>query len=149
MVESNITEVRHRTPAIVKDARGRERIENHKWSLPAVANYVSSHPESLHTAADLCRVANEIASKGNVERRRRELSKIADYMLEELKVPAVLEWGGRKIVAITRYNPQDEYHQRLMAEEINRRTVRADGSAERLEALVHSLPHKPIEESND
>lgn len=138
-MDTNLIEIRRRAPSIVKDEKGRERTENGRWSVRAMAEYVARHPEKLHKASDLCRVANERASESNVERRRRELSKIADTMLD-IGIPAVIEWGGRKIVAVGRYNSQDQYHQSLMAAEIGRRTLCADGRAERLQNLVAALP---------
>lgn len=140
MTDSTIIEVKRRAPALVKDEKGRERTENGRYSSRAMAEYVSRHAERFHGGIDGCRVANERATEANIERRRRDLSNVADIMLNDLGVPAVIEWAGRKISAVARYNPQDEYHQSLMAAEINRRELRADGSAERLQSLVAALP---------
>ena len=137
---SDLIEIKNRAPSIVKDEKGRERTDNGRWSVHAMAKYIASHPEKLHTTADLVRVGNERATSGKLEQRRRELTKIVDHMITVLDVPAVLEWGGRKIIAVGRYNPQDDYHQSLMAAEISRRKLRADGSAERLEMLIKLFP---------
>lgn len=125
-------------PALVRDNKGKDRFEG-TFNIFAAAKYAADNPEKLYTAADFCRLFNERASPCNVDLRRRYLSKIADVMIEN-GVAAVLEWSGRKIIAVGRYNPQNEYHQRLMAEEIARRKVRHDGSWKRLEHIIQFLP---------
>ena len=133
------------TPAIVRTNDGKERIETGRWSLKAMADYVANHPALMLDYKQLARVGRWSAMPAQAETTRRAIRSISN-LLEERKILTVIEFSGRKVHAIQVFNRNNEYHQHLMANEIGRRKVRADGSAEKLEQLIQSLP-SPVTET--
>lgn len=127
------------TPTIVKTDDGKERTSTGRWSLKAIANYVNDHPAAMLDYKQLARIGHGSAMPKQAEAARNNIRAIAN-LLEARGVLTAVEFAGRKIHAIQVYNRNNEYHQILMANEISRRRLRADGSADSLEKLLHSLP---------
>jgi len=129
-------------PTIVKTDAGKERTSTGRWSLPAVAKHVAAHPETMFDHKQLARLGHGSAMPKLAEAARHNIRLIANF-LEAKETLTVIEFKGRKIYAIQVFNRNNEYHQQLMANEIGRRKVRADGSAEKLEKLLQILPPAP------
>jgi hypothetical protein len=126
-------------PTIIKTDDGKSRTSTGRWSLKAIANYVNDHPATMFDYKQLARVGHGCAFPKQAEAARNSIRAIAN-LLESRGILTVVEFTGRKINAIQVYNRDNEYHQLLMAAEIGRRKVRADGSEEKLERLLQSLP---------
>ena len=126
-------------PAVIKTDTGKERTSTGRWSLKAIAKYVSDHPATMFDYKQLARIGHGVAMPKQAETARHSIHSIANF-LEEQSVLTVVEFRGRKINAIQVFNRDNEYHQQLMANEIGRRKIRADGSAEKLEHLLQVLP---------
>jgi hypothetical protein len=129
-------------PSVVKGDDGKERIDTGRYSRQALANHIASHPGEIFTARDLAKITPGGAHKGNVEKVRRDLRIISDLIIDA-GIGAVVEWSGRKITGIARYNPQSEYHLRLASQEISLRQRRKDGSDEKYLRALDALPLPP------
>jgi hypothetical protein len=127
-------------PKIVKDESGKERTSTGRWSLAAISDHVAVHPETMFDYKKLARIGYNSAFPKDAEAARQNIRSIAN-LLEARNILTVVEFAGRKIHAIQVYIPLNEYHQKLMADEIGRRKLRADGSADKLEGLIRSLPN--------
>jgi len=126
-------------PTIIKTDKGKLRTSTGRWSTTAMANHVNEHPATMHDFRALARVAYGDALPHHAETARHNIRNLVNC-LEERRILTVIEFVGRKIHAIQIFNRDNEYHQQLMANEIGRRKIRADGSAEKLEHLLQSLP---------
>jgi hypothetical protein len=142
---------RHRPPpVIIKDDKGKYRTSTGRWSMAAMADHVVKHPATMHDAKMLARVAYGDALPSHAEAARRNIRALANLLEEERNILVVVEFARRKINAIQIYVSANEYHQQLMAAEIGRRKLRSDGSADKLEHLLRSLPPaSPLEEEPD
>jgi hypothetical protein len=132
-------QVRHLKPVIVKDDDGKERTSTGRWSLPAIADHVFMHPETMFDNKMLARIAYASAFPKWAEAARKNIRSLAN-VLESRGIAVVVEFSCRKLHAIQIYNRDNEYHQQLMTDEIGRRRLRCDGSAEKLEKILKVLP---------
>jgi hypothetical protein len=107
--------------------------------MSAMADHIAEYPATLHDFRALARVAYGDALPHHAATARHNIRSLAN-LLEDRKILTVVEFVGRKIHGIQIFNRDNEYHQQLMANEIGRRKIRADGSAEKLEHLLHVLP---------
>jgi hypothetical protein len=126
-------------PDIVKNDMGKERISTGKWDTRAVARHVANNPSRVFDYKELARIGHGAAWPNLAEDARHKIRAIAN-LLEEQGVATVVEFSGRRLAAIQVYASSNEYHQQLMADEMARRRLRADGSAEKLEVLLALMP---------
>lgn len=126
-------------PVVIETDDGKPRTSTGRWSLAAIANYVAAHPATMFDYKQLARIGYASAYPKQAEAARQNIRAIAN-LLESRGLPIVVEFQARRIHAIQIYNPNNEFHQQLMADELGRRRLRADGSAEKLEGLLHFLP---------
>lgn len=148
MIENTSLKNIRPAPTIVKDDQtGKERTSTGRWSLPTIAQHVAENPGTMFTCQALARLGYLSAIPKHVMLARRNIRAIAN-LLEERGTAVVVEFSGRKLHAIQVYIPANEYHQKLMADEIGRRKLRRDGSAEKLELLLKSLPTPTVTEAD-
>jgi len=126
-------------PKVVKTDTGKDRTSTGRWSLKAIAEYIVAHPAQMFDYKQLARIGHGSAMPKQAETARHNIRLIANH-LESQSLLTVIEFAGRKIHAIQMFNRNNEYHQQLMANELGRRQIRADGSADKLEKLLAVLP---------
>jgi hypothetical protein len=107
-------------PVVIKSDEGKHRTSTGRWSIPALADHVAAHPETMFDARTLARIGYGSAYPKDTEAARKNIRLLANA-LEERGVPVVVEFAGRRLSALQVYNKSNEYHQKLMAEEIARR----------------------------
>lgn len=141
---SDALQVPIQKPMVIKDDKGKERTSTGRWSLFAIARHIAAHPETMFEGKQLARIGYGSAFPKDAEAARKNIRSLAN-LLENQNIATVVEFQHRKIHAIQIYNKDNEYHQQLMADEIGRRKLRADGTAEKLEVLIQFLPPPPTE----
>jgi len=126
-------------PTVITNDAGKDRTSTGRWSLKAIADYLVAHPAQMFDYKQLARIGHGSAMPKQAESARHNIRLIANH-LETRSILTVVEFNGRKIHAIQVFNRDNEYHQQLMADELGRRQIRADGSAIKLEKLLEALP---------